>query len=110
MHPECGRATIPESNRDFWAFKLERNRRRDLENVEVLGKLGWETLTVWECELLDLDAAVARIVSFLGPAGLRQVDYTGSLQQHTLRNQGGLPEISEVDPEFRLFRTLGEEN
>ena len=49
--------------------KLERNRLRDSENLDALRNRGWEAMTVWECELRDLDSAVARIVSFLGDPG-----------------------------------------
>ena len=69
LHPGCPRAQIPQSNRDFWTAKLERNRIRDSANVEALQGRGWEAMTVWECELRDLESAVMRIVSFLGPAG-----------------------------------------
>ena len=33
----------------------------------VSSELGWDTMTVWQCELRDLDAALNRIVLFLGP-------------------------------------------
>ena len=48
--------------------KLERNRQRDSENVDALQNRGWDAMTVWECELRDMDAVVQRIVSFLGSA------------------------------------------
>ena len=69
LHPGCGRARIPQSNRGYWTAKLERNRLRDSENIDALQVLGWDVMTVWECELRDLEAAVVRVSSFLGPAG-----------------------------------------
>ena len=45
--------------------KLERNRQRDTENVAALRGLGWNAMTVWECELKDLDSVLARIALFL---------------------------------------------
>lgn len=69
LHPGCPRAKLPKSNRDFWVSKLERNRRRDADSIESLRKLGWDTMTVWQCELLDMDSALYRIVTFLGPPG-----------------------------------------
>ena len=69
MHPGCPRARVPLNNRDYWMPKLQRNRRRDSENFEALRDRGWEAMVVWECELRDLDKAVIRIASFLGPAG-----------------------------------------
>ena len=70
LHSGCARARIPASNRDFWVAKLLRNRRRDAESLTALRDLGWDPITVWECELQDLEVALAGIESFLGPAGL----------------------------------------
>ena len=69
MHSGCARAGIPETNREFWLAKLERNRQRDVNNEASLRDLAWDVLTVWECELRDLDAMLIRIASFLGPPG-----------------------------------------
>ena len=68
-HPQCRRARAPVSNREFWLTKLERNRGRDLRNIAALRESGWEVLTVWECELRELDSALTRISGFLGPPG-----------------------------------------
>ena len=69
MHPGCPRARIPQNNRGYWTAKLERNRIRDSARLQHLRSRGWDAMTVWECELRDLESAVLRIVSFLGPAG-----------------------------------------
>ena len=66
LHPGCSRARIPVSNQEFWTRKLQRNRSRDADNIASLRKLGWDTMTVWQCELRDLDSALNRIVLFLG--------------------------------------------
>lgn len=42
---------MPKSNVDFWKKKLYRNRERDEENQKELEELGWNVITVWECEL-----------------------------------------------------------
>ena len=68
-HSDCPRARVPVSNADFWLTKLERNRQRDAASVTALRDLGWESLTVWECELRSMEQVMARIVAFLGPAG-----------------------------------------
>ena len=64
-HLCCPRVRIPTSNREYWEAKLERNRARDERNLGLLEGLGWGALTVWECELRDMDAATARMVGFL---------------------------------------------
>lgn len=64
-HAGCSRAGIPTSNREFWISKFERNRKRDEENEASLRRIGWESMTVWECELRDLDSALERVSLFL---------------------------------------------
>lgn len=51
QHKGCKRATIPENNHDYWEKKLLRNVERDKENITMLEDMGWQVLTVWECEL-----------------------------------------------------------
>ena len=70
LHDGCPRAKLPKSNRDFWALKLERNRRRDADNIASLRNLGWEVYTLWECELKDLDGVMKRLSLLLGPPGI----------------------------------------
>ncbi|MCS3782676.1 very short patch repair endonuclease [Salinibacter ruber] len=45
--------SVPTKNREFWLEKFERNVERDNENEKALRELGWQVLTVWECELND---------------------------------------------------------
>ncbi len=42
---------MPKSNVDFWKKKLYRNKERDERNQKELEELGWNVITVWECEL-----------------------------------------------------------
>lgn len=42
--------TIAKTNADYWADKLIRNRRRDLETDRLLADAGWIVLRVWEHE------------------------------------------------------------
>ena len=51
-HPDsdCRLARLPKSRNEFWIPKLEGNRARDVRNEIDLGRLGWESLTLWECE------------------------------------------------------------
>lgn len=50
MH-DCGRFHWPTSNQEYWEPKIRRNVERDHTNKELLQALGWNVLTVWECEL-----------------------------------------------------------
>lgn len=67
--PGCKLARMPKSRLDFWAPKLELNRRRDIESQAKLRELGWDVLVVWECELRDRADLESRIRSFLGESG-----------------------------------------
>ncbi len=62
----CPAGRVPSSRRQYWGPKLEANVRRDRRNRAALRKEGWEVLTVWECELRNLDRVGAKIRRFLG--------------------------------------------
>lgn len=55
----------PKSNQDYWLPKIERNRKRDREQLAELIQLGWSVLTVWECELRDIERLKSRLASFV---------------------------------------------
>jgi DNA mismatch endonuclease (patch repair protein) len=42
---------IPQTNREFWVAKIQRNQERDQQNYKVLEENGWQVIVVWECEL-----------------------------------------------------------
>ena len=50
MH-DCNRFRWPATNKEYWIPKLTSNAERDKCNQEALEALGWQVLTVWECEL-----------------------------------------------------------
>lgn len=64
-HPGCALARLPKSREDFWFPKLEANRQRDLKTENVLQVKGWTVLTIWECELGDIDKLKNKIKEFL---------------------------------------------
>lgn len=61
----CSKGRPPKSKLDYWGPKLERNRERDRQNIEDLHSLGWDALTVWQCETKDSEALAGCIVAFL---------------------------------------------
>ncbi|MQW06366.1 DNA mismatch endonuclease Vsr [Sinorhizobium meliloti] len=65
QHPGCRKASIPETRKDFWLAKLQRNVHRDVENVEALTTRGWKVLIVWECETRDTDILTGSLLRFL---------------------------------------------
>lgn len=58
-HAGCSIATTPKSNTSFWVEKFDKNVARDLFNAAHLTALGWDVITVWECELKSSDKARA---------------------------------------------------
>lgn len=51
LHNGCKYAKIPKSNVDFWKNKLYGNKERDKRNQNILEEMGWNVITVWECQL-----------------------------------------------------------
>lgn len=42
---------IPKTNTIFWITKIKRNQERDDEVLYKLKQMGWNTITIWECQL-----------------------------------------------------------
>lgn len=62
----CPKGRLPKSNDTFWRAKIEANRARDARHLAALEGLGWGVLTIWQCELKNLEEVRHRIVDFLG--------------------------------------------
>lgn len=54
-HNGCRRATIPETNREFWDKKITGNVKRDKRILRTLRKDGWIVLVVWQCQTKDIN-------------------------------------------------------
>lgn len=65
-HKGCPNCRDPKSRTEFWLPKLEGNRIRDKKNLLRLGKMGWKTLVVWECELKRPSILLNKLRKFLG--------------------------------------------
>jgi DNA mismatch endonuclease (patch repair protein) len=42
--------TQAKANAEFWANKINRNQERDAETNQLLKKVGWKVIRVWEHE------------------------------------------------------------
>ena len=51
----------PKQNAEYWKDKIARNKARDKKHASELKKLGWRVITVWECEIKNLDPASLKI-------------------------------------------------
>lgn len=66
QHPGCPYATKPTTRSGFWLAKFAANMRRDALVVEKLTALGWQVITIWECQTRDelsLDALAWTILA-----------------------------------------------
>jgi DNA mismatch endonuclease (patch repair protein) len=64
-HTDCRFAYTPKSKVDFWNAKFEENIQRDKKAKTELEQLGWQVITVWECELRNLDVLSGQLVTLL---------------------------------------------
>ena len=58
-------AIAARRNADYWAAKIDDNRRRDRRKCDELRALGWHVEVIWECECRQRPvlAALARRLS-----------------------------------------------
>lgn len=50
-HEGCKYFKLPKTNIDYWERKLFGNRKKDKKHVTELEEMGWNIITIWECEL-----------------------------------------------------------
>lgn len=66
-HAGCGRAKRPTSNTDFWNTKIDRNMKRDAEAQTALRAAGLRVLTLWQCEMKDIEVLAKQMSEFFEP-------------------------------------------
>lgn len=70
---DCHLFRWPTSKTAFWKKKLAGNKKRDIENIASLKKLGWRILVIWECSFRgagkkrekEIDSIVKKTVKWL---------------------------------------------
>jgi DNA mismatch endonuclease (patch repair protein) len=63
---DCKRgARLPKANADYWREKIAKNRARDAKHRAAFSAMGWDVLTVWECEMRDEAALAERLRAFV---------------------------------------------
>lgn len=65
----CNKGRLPKSRPEYWAPKIEANQARDARAASALAVAGWQSLTVWQCELREIDNLTLVLTEFLGPPG-----------------------------------------
>lgn len=80
---DCGLFRVPDSRREFWEAKINRNRERDQEVDRKLAADGWRRLAVWECAMrgrgrLERQELISQVVEWLkGSDALLAIRGTG---------------------------------
>lgn len=64
-HASCSRSKRPTTNQAFWNKKLDGNIKRDRRFRRELRQLGWEVLTIWECEIKNSEKLMRKLERFL---------------------------------------------
>jgi DNA mismatch endonuclease (patch repair protein) len=57
----CRIGKLPKSRLEYWRPKIFANRTRDRRKEVSLAASGWRVLTVWQCELKDLEQLAVRL-------------------------------------------------
>jgi DNA mismatch endonuclease, patch repair protein len=67
-HGGCHLAKTPKTRPEYWRAKFSRNATRDRLSKRKLRSMGWSTLTIWECQLVQEEHILRRLTRYLGPA------------------------------------------
>lgn len=50
-HDNCKYFVLPKTRTDWWKNKIEQTKKRDYFNKKALAEMGWNVLSIWECQL-----------------------------------------------------------
>jgi DNA mismatch endonuclease, patch repair protein len=64
-HTNCKYASTPKTRVDFWEQKFRDNVARDRRARQELKKLGWNVMTVWQCDLKQTGKLLKKLKKFL---------------------------------------------
>lgn len=95
-HEGCKYYVVPKTNTKFWLDKINHNKARDREEQQLLAKLGWHCITVWECELKGgrRNKTMESLAFTLNRIYLQ--DHTKTY--HTIEEESGLNTAAEPEP------------
>lgn len=65
-HEGCKYSTTPKTRTDFWEDKFKKNTERDARKERELRALGWDVLTIWECETRNPNCLNEKLNNWLG--------------------------------------------
>ena len=70
QHKNCKITYKPRSNTLFWKEKSAKNLERDKRNQKDLREMGWNTIVIWECEILDTNRKTRNLSPILNRLNL----------------------------------------
>ncbi len=50
-HESCRYFAPPKTRTEWWMNKIKGNIENDIKKKELLEKMGWSIITIWECQL-----------------------------------------------------------
>lgn len=50
-HENCKYFVLPKTRPEWWKNKIEQTKKRDYINKKALVEMGWNVLSIWECQL-----------------------------------------------------------
>jgi DNA mismatch endonuclease (patch repair protein) len=62
---DCEKGRAPKSKLNYWGPKLAANQERDTRQEKQLRELGWSIMTIWQCDLKNVDQLQQNILDFL---------------------------------------------
>lgn len=65
-HCGCKYAYNPKSRADFWREKFANNVKNDIRVKRQLKVRGWKVVTVWECQVPDIERLTKRLSTEIG--------------------------------------------
>lgn len=74
----CRKGKLPKSRLDYWDEKIAANRARDARKESELQAGGWQVMSVWQCEIADMETLEQKLRSFLGEPKRRSTSSTSS--------------------------------
>lgn len=65
-HKGCKYFVVPKTRTEFWMGKIETNRRNDERNRNLMKKIGFSILILWECRLKkDFEKQMTLVTKYL---------------------------------------------
>ncbi|MCD4664166.1 MAG: DNA mismatch endonuclease Vsr [Bacteroidales bacterium] len=54
-HEGCKYFVVPKTRTEWWLNKINETKMRDIKKHQVLEELGWNVITIWECQLKPVE-------------------------------------------------------